>query len=358
MTAKSNGKERIIRILRIIMPIVGLICIVIFSPWDGIWAWITPLPDSVQGQVDDAIDLGLDGIIVYVDKAGEPPAFYTAGWKDRDKKIPADPQSLFKIASIDKLYVAVATTKLVNEQRLSLDDTLADHFPELVGRIENADTITVELMVQHRSGIPNFTDYPGYWENPPKSSQAALDLALDLPANFEPDEDYGYSNTNYLLLSELIAKVVGYSHWKYIEEEILIPLELNNTYTSLDAVDPEDVMSGYWVGYEPDLKNDPHGSMLATAEDVGIFLRALNDGSLLNDNEQAIYSSIYEYGHTGLIPGYYSIARYHSDIDTVVVQFVNTAGGTPIVPVFDTGGGTKVMVSNIVYNRIVRILHR
>ena len=349
-------KDRIVRALRIIMPIVGLISIVVFSPWDGIWAWITPLPDTVQEQVDDAIGHGLEGIIVYVDEAGEPPAFYTAGWKDRDNKIPADPQSLFKIASIDKLYVAVATTKLVNEQRLSLDDTLADHFPELVGRIENAETITLRLMLQHRSGIPNFTDYPGYWENPPNSSEAALELALDLPANFEPDEDYGYSNTNYFLLAELIEKVVGYSHFQYIEEEILIPLELNNTYGSLQEVDVDDVMSGYWVGYEPDLKNDPHGSMIATAEDVGIFLRALNDGSLLNDNEQAIYSSVYEYEHSGLIPGYHSIARYHEDIDTVVVQFVNTAGGTPIVPLFDIVGGTKVMVSNVVYNRIVRIL--
>ena len=350
-------KKRTIQILRIIMPIVGVFCIVAFSPWDGIWAWITPVPDTVQEQVDDAIGHGLDGIIVYVDEAGKPPAFYTAGWKDRDNKIPADPQSLFKIASIDKLYVAVATTKLVNDQRLSLDDTLADHFPELVGRIEYADQITVRMMVQHRSGIPNFTDAPGYWENPPDSSEAALALALDLPANFAPDEDYGYSNTNYFLLGELIEKVVGYSHWRFIEEEILIPLALHNTYTPLDDVDAGDVMSGYWVGYEPDLKNDPHGSMLATAEDVGIFVRALNDGSLLNDNEQAIYSSIYEYGHSGLIPGYQSIARYHSDIDTVVVQFVNTAGGTPLVPLFDVQGGTKVMVADVVYGRIVRILH-
>ncbi|MCB0014132.1 MAG: hypothetical protein KDE34_19605 [Anaerolineales bacterium] len=57
-----------------------------------------------------------------------------------------------------------------------------------------------------------------------------------------------------------------------------------------------------------------------------------------------------------MIPGYHSIARYYSDIDTVVVQFVNTAGGTPLVPLFDTAGGTKVMVANVVYNRIVRIL--
>ena len=315
------------------------------------------MPDSVQQQVDDAISLGLDGMIVYVDEAGQPPAFYTAGWKDRENQIPADPQSLFKIASINKLYIAAATAKLVNDQRLSLDDTVADHFPELVGRIENAETISLRMMLQHRSGIPNWADHPDYpWGDPPQSDEAVLAFALDLPADFEPDESYGYSNTNYFLIAEAIDNVLGYSHLQYIKEEILIPLGLNNTYGSLREVDADDVMSGYYVGWEPDLKSTYFGSMIATAEDVGIFLRALNDGSLLNDNEQAIYSSVYVYEHTGLLPGYYSIARYHSDIDKVVVQFANTIGGTPIAPIFDTGGGTKVMVSNVVYNRIVQIL--
>ena len=85
---------------------------------------------------------------------------------------------------------------------------------------------------------------------------------------------------------------------------------------------------------------------LATAQDVGIFLRALNDGSLLNEDEQAIYSSIYEYEHTGWVPGYQSIARYYEDTDTVVVQFVNS-----------TGGDTEAVIY-IIYNRIVRILNR
>jgi hypothetical protein len=78
---------------------------------------------------------------------------------------------------------------------------------------------------------------------------------------------------------------------------------------------------------------------------VGIFLRALNDGSLLNDSEQTIYSSIYEYEHTGLLPGYGSIAKYHKDIDTVVIQFVSTSGGY------------TWNLSEIVYGRIIKILH-
>lgn len=86
--------------------------------------------------------------------------------------------------------------------------------------------------------------------------------------------------------------------------------------------------------------------MVATAQDVGVFLRALHDGSLLNDDEEAVYSSVYQYEHTGWVPGYYSIARYHADIDAVVIQFVNTTGGE------------RELVSDVVYNRIIRILRR
>lgn len=341
-------KKLTTRILRIIF-ILASISSLFFVPWILIWAWILPLPDTIQDQVNEAIGHGFDGIIVYVDESGRPPAFYTAGWNDRKNKIPTYPQALFKIGSISKLYVAVAITKLVNDKILSLDKTLADYFPELVGRIDNAEKITLRLMVQHRSGIPNLTDTPNFWEDPPKSNKKALELVLDLPANFEPDENYEYSNTNYLLLSELIDKVVGYSFNQYIKEEILIPLGLNNTFCSHREVDIDNVMSGYYVGFEPDIKTNDYrlngyGSMVATAQDVGIFLRALNDGSLFDEGEQEIYSSIYVYEHTGLLPGYQSIANYHKDIDAVVIQFVNTTGGY------------HWNTAEIVYSRIVKIV--
>lgn len=330
--------------------ILGGISSLWFVPWILIKAWILPLPDTVQEQVDQAIGLGLDGMIVYVDQGGKEPSFYAAGWKNREKRIPADPHTLFKIASITKLYVAVAVAKMVNDNQLSLDKTLADYLPELVGRIENADKITLGMMVRHRSGIPNFTDTPGYWQHPPRTDKENLELVLDKPADFEPDKKYRYSNTNYLLIGEIMDKTLGYSHHQYIKKEILMPLGLNNTYSLLSEVDLDDVMSGYDVGYKDDLKkNDfisPAGSMVATAEDVGKFLRALNDGSLLNDNEQAIYSSIYEYGHTGLLPGYSSIARYHKDIDAVVVEFVSTSGGY------------TWNLTEIEYNRIVKIVRK
>ncbi|MEX1377882.1 MAG: serine hydrolase domain-containing protein [Eubacteriales bacterium] len=353
-----NKKKKIVSIIRIVIISFAIICIIGFPPWDGLWAMMAPLPDTIQEQVDKSTNFGLDGIIVYIDEAGQPPAFYTAGWKDRDNLIPADPESYFKIGSINKLYIASAATMMVNDNLISLDDKLTDYFPELLDRIEYADQITIRMMVQHRSGLLNYTDQPGFrWDESAKNSEESLGLIFDKPAAFAPNEEYAYSNTNYLLLGLILDEALGYSHNEYIKENILTPLGLENTYFSLSEVDINDVMSGYYVGSEDDFKEVEMG-MVATAKDVGIFIRALNDGTLFNDNEQEIYSSIYEYGHTGWVLGYYSIAYYHEDIDTVVVQFVNTNGGTPIIDLFDTQGGTKVMVANTIYNRILRILRK
>lgn len=347
--AAQHTTNRTVRALRIVMPIIGILSIVVFPPWNGIWAWLAPLPDSVQEQVDNAVAHGLDGIIVYVDQPDRPPALYAAGWKNRVHQEVADPDALFKIGSISKLYLAAATAKLANDRRISLDDTLADHLPELAKRIEYADQITLKMLLQHRSGIPNSTDQDKFdWANPPASISESLELILDVPADFKPDTHYSYSNTNYLLIGEVLDRVLGHDHFRYINEEILAPLGLTHTYGLLSHVNIEDVVSGYHHPYEADLRDiefiSPSGSMVATAQDVGIFLRALNDGSLFNNDEQTIYSSIYEYGHTGWVLGYKSIAHYHKDIDTVVVQFVNT-----------TGDDTE-LTAIVVYDRIVRIL--
>ena len=338
---KSKQRKNLFRVVLLAGTAISLF----FVPWILVKAWILPLPDSVQAQVDEAISHGFDGMIVYVDQAGKTPEFYTGGWKDREARIPAEPDSLFKIASISKLYVAVSIAKLAKAERLSLDNTVADYFPELVGKLPYAEQITVRMLVQHRSGIPNFTSNPAFWQNEQENGKHALDFALSMPTSFAPGEGYEYSNTNYLLLRQLIKNIVGYDHFQFIKEEILIPLKLTNTFGSIQDVDLDDVMSGYYVGLPDDFKENENG-MLATAEDVGRFIRALNDGSVFDEGEQAIYSSIYVYEHGGLVPGYQSLAEYHKDIDTVVVQFINTTD-------FE---GYEWNLSEITINRIVEIL--
>ena len=327
--------------------IIASIASLYFVPWLLVKAWILPLPDTVQEQLDEAIGHGFDGMIVYVDQAGKPPLSFAAGWHDRDAEIPAKPGALFKIASISKLYDAVAVTKLVSDGRLSLDKTLADYFPELIGRIDNAEKITLRLMIQHRSGIPNFTDAPNFWAAPTETFEESLALILDKPANFEPGEDYEYCNTNYLLINKIMDDELGYPNFRFIRQEILKPLKLNHTFGSLSEVDIADVMSGYHVGYPHDLKTNDFG-MHATAEDVATFLRALNDGSLFEAGEQEVYTSIYEYEHSGWVPGYQSFAKYHKDLDAVIVEFYSTTD--PKLYNWN--------LSQIINSRIVKILKR
>lgn len=80
MTGKQT--KQIIRIALILGTVISLF----FVPWPILFAWLPPLPDTVQEQVDETIDHGFDGIIVYVDESGQPPAFYAAGWHDRKRK--------------------------------------------------------------------------------------------------------------------------------------------------------------------------------------------------------------------------------------------------------------------------------
>ena len=341
-------KSKLKLVIRILL-FLGTVISLYFVPWPIVFAWIKPLPNNIQEQVDKAADYGFDGIVVCVNKSGNKCEFYTSGYKNRENKIPADPNSFFKIASVGKLYDAVAVAKLVREDKLSLDKTLSDYLPELKGRIEYADKITLRMLVMHRSGIPNFTDTYMYWAAPKETEDEQLALILDKPANFKPGEDYEYSNTNYLLLGRIMTRVLGYDKFQYIQNEILNPLNLKHTFGSIHEVNIDDVMSGYYVGYDVDLKTDNIGSMLATAEDLSIFIRALNDGSVFRDKkEQEIYTSIYKYEHTGLIPGYQTIAKYHKDIDAVVIQFTNTVN-------FE---GYNWNMSEIMYNKIVKIVRK
>ncbi len=329
---------------------LGLAVVMVCSAFalSGCSMSLRPLSDTVEEELELSLDRGFDGIIVYVNQAGDS-RFYASGWDNREKQITADPHALFKIASISKLYMAAATAQLVADGALSLDQTLAELIPEVEGRIENAETISLKMMVKHRSGIPEYIEHPDFKSDTDEPYLKTIALIFDEGADFRPGKKYAYSNTNYLIIGEILDRTLGYSHHRYIRDEILTPLGLNNTYSLYTEVDSNDVMSGYLVGWDPDLKNwdhtGPGGSMVATAEDVGLFLRALIDGTLFTEEEQAIYTSIYEYEHTGWVPGYTSIARYHVDIDAVVVQFVNTSSGQLFW-----------LDLNKVYNRIVRIL--
>ena len=104
---------------------------------------------------------------------------------------------------------------------------------------------------------------------------------------------------------------------------------MNDTYLELSDIDPSLLAKGYWGNVERSMQDYaiPGGSMISTVKDISIFIRALNTGNLPSPSEKNVYASVYWFNHSGWLPGYQSAANYYSDIDAVVIQFVNTTGG-------------------------------
>lgn len=334
-------KKRLTNVMRLMAVIVTFISIYLFSPWQYGLYYLQPLSSTLQQELDLFIEQGVDGVIVYVDKKGHEPAYYASGIDNRATQIQICPNGLFKIASIAKLYDAAAITKLVAEGKLDLNGYLSDYLPGTMGRIENSTQITIRMLVQHRSGIPNYTDHKLFhWG---KLNFDIMDLVFDQPADFAPDSAYAYSNSNYLLLQQIITEVTGAPHGEYIKRTLLKPLGLTNTYFSVNEVDKGEIISGYHYGYQDDLRHLNQG-YLSTASEVATFVRALNEGTFFTEDEKQVYASIYNYGHTGWVLGYQSVARYHSQDDMVVIQFVNTTGND------------LVLLTRILYDRVISIL--
>lgn len=342
---RTKSSLRLIRLSLLLGTLVSLY----FVPWPILKAYLQPLPDGIQEQVEKCADYGFDAVIVYIDETGREPKLFSSGTISRVSELKPDSNTLFKIASVGKLHHALAVAKLVSSGQLNLDSSLAFYLPELAGRIQNASIISLRNLVQHRSGIPNYTDTHLYWMSPEKTWEENLALVLDKQANFLPDAKYEYCNTNYLLIERIIERITKISSQEYISKAILKPLGLHHTFFRLEEVNIEQVMSGYYVGYEQDLKQQEVGSMLATAPDLARFIRALNDGSAFdNTNEKEIYTSLYRFGHTGLIPGYQSQAHYHKDFDAVIIQFTNTVD-------FE---GYNWSLSEAMYRRVCKIQKR
>lgn len=323
------------------------ICSLYFVPWKLVKTYITPLPDTIQEEIDQAINLGYAGIIIWIDEANNPGKPYTSGWHNKEQKIPTKSNAFFKIASISKLYIAVAVAKLVSRGVLDLNKPLSEYLPELKNRIENSELIKLSHLLHHTSGIPNYTDTDNFWSSPTNTYEESLALIIDKPALFKPGTSYEYCNTNFLLIEKILDKALGYQNFQFIQKEILDPLQLDHTFSTIKDVNIEDIMSGYHKGYPFDLKTDDIG-MVAQAEDLAVFIRALNNSSIFTQEEEEIYSSIYKYEHAGWVPGYQSFAKYYEDIDAVIIHFYSTTD--PKLYLWN--------LSEIINNRIVSILRK
>jgi CubicO group peptidase (beta-lactamase class C family) len=190
--------------------------------------------DSRSAQVDQLLAQwnGSDtpGAAVAVAREGEVLHIGTYGVRDVGTGEPITRDTAFYIASTSKQFTAACIAHLAQSGELSLDDDVRKYVPELP---DYGDTITVRHLLTHRSGLRDFLElmiFAGWDMDAEHDEQRALALICrQKELNFRPGSDFGYSNSGYFLLSEIVHRVSGSSLREYAEEKVFAPLGMNHS---------------------------------------------------------------------------------------------------------------------------------
>ncbi len=152
------------------------------------------------------------------------------GFADVENKIPNTVSTVFQIGSVSKEMTAAAILMLVEQGKLSLDDTLTKFIPDF---IEPANKVTIKNLLIHNSGIPNYTeiqDPPFSWESK-NSLEDIINLIKNRNFEFQPGEKFKYDNSGYAILAYIIEKVSGLSFSQFMKQNIFLPLGMKHTIT-------------------------------------------------------------------------------------------------------------------------------
>jgi CubicO group peptidase (beta-lactamase class C family) len=299
------------------------------------------------------------------------------GMANMEWSIANTPDTKFRLGSITKQFTAMLVMQLVEKGKLKVNDKITTYLPDYPKA--NGDKITVHHLLTHTSGIPNYTNFPKFFENlsrDPYTTEAFLKQFSELPLEFETGSTFNYSNSGYFLLGALIEKVTGKPYAQVLQEQILTPLQMKDT--GYDLYEP--ILVKRAAGYEkkgPNYVNAAYldmsipyaaGSLYSTVEDLYLWDQALYTDKLISASSKAIlftpFLSNYAYGwgvskmkmgelkdslltigHGGGINGFNTlITRLPKDKQLVVL--LNNTGDAPL-------GAIQKNLLNILYNQPV-----
>lgn len=237
-------------------------------------------------------DTGLfSGAVLVADK-GEVIYKEAFGLANREWNIPNTPDTKFRLASVSKQFCTMVVMQLVQEGRLKLDDTIADHLPYY--RKDTGDRITLHHLMAHQSGIRDFTasfDYRGSVSRLPSSPDDFIKEHCSSDLQNEPGTIYSYCNAGYVILGRIIEKTTRKSFERNLKERIFEPLGMKNSGYDRNRYVLEKRASGYTrgpFGYDHadylDMDSSPgaSGSLYSTVEDMFLWDRALYTDKLLD----------------------------------------------------------------------------
>ncbi len=239
----------------------------------------------------------LPGAALAVARGGE--LLYAQGYGladvEHDGAVTADTR--FRIASLTKLFTAVATMMLVEDGRLTLDTALRDALPSAAPAW---GAVTVRQLLQHTGGVPSFTatDAPRCRPDRPESAYGPADVLQEvdcLPLEFPPGTAFGYSDTGYHLLGLVIERATGLGYEAFLRARILAPLGMDATRLMARPEHPDDRAVGYvWRGTRfergPELYplvEMSTGGLVSTVAELVRFDAALAGGRLVRSETLA-----------------------------------------------------------------------
>ncbi|MBE5873629.1 MAG: serine hydrolase [Lachnospiraceae bacterium] len=222
------------------------------------------------------------------------------GFADLANKIPNTIETRFASASAGKVFVAVGILQLIEQGKISFEDTLGKLLDMDLHSID--DAVTVEQLLTHTSGVPDYFDesvmdeYEELWVDYPnykiRHNSDLLPLFIDKPMMYERGEKFQYNNTGYVLLAMIIEKVTGKYFDEYLQERVFSVCGMKSTgYYELDRL-PARCANNYIYCPETkdfrtnifsvDVKGTGAGGAFITVKDIISFWTNLIDGKLIS----------------------------------------------------------------------------
>ncbi len=206
------------------------------------------------------------------------------GYADLEKKVPATPETVYRIASITKTFTATALIQLRDADKLRLDDPVEDYLDwfDIENPFDGAPQVTIRQLITHTSGLPREAAFPYWTDHKFPTREQVIETLPDQEMVYPPETKIKYSNLGLTLAGEVVAAASGLPYEDYIHSQILEPLGMRSSAVTPDA----DLMERMAIPYSrrfadgsriPMTVDDTQGitpaaNMVSTVQDMARYL--------------------------------------------------------------------------------------
>ena len=310
------------------------------------------LAEDVKARLDQALSQSKFKGVAQISRGGEVIYQYVNGDDDNGNPLTAD--SSLPVASVSKQFCAAAVMKLCDMDKLSVDDTLDKFYPEY----KYGKSLKIKNLLTMSSGIPNYDVYlePSMLgANEEKNIGIIKKTMFDEELDFEPGDDYEYSNSNYFLLADIVSQVSGEAYHDFIRKNFFEPLGMDHT-GFVDKITENQEWASALSKTElmlettnPGVANGA-GDIVSNASDMDKWMRGLSSGKIISadsfkemtENPNPESSNGYCYGlwemtfdgmgHVGQMePHFGAVDYFNTDRDVYLFAASNTMSGLSLV---------------------------